>query len=146
MLNEQLRKIMGYTDRTAKQRGYLGQKAIVRYLMQTITDRGGADALAQYLTKGHDVEPGFKNRIGDNEYDPEGFFGKERMQKYMAPWANHMEVALPPGVIDGLDKDHRVLIDHSARSRGLGSPRTRPRGTLPRARSRRPRNRPRSGT
>ena len=95
VLNEQLRKIMGYTDRTALQKGYLGQKAIVRYLMQTIEDRGGADALAQYLTKGHDVEHGSKNRVGDNEYDPEGFFGTERMQKYMAPWANHMEVALP---------------------------------------------------
>ena len=82
-LNEHLRKIMGYTDRTAKQKGYLGQKAIVRYLMQSITDRGGADALAQYLTKGHDVEHGFKNRTGDNEYDPEGFFGTDRMQKYM---------------------------------------------------------------
>jgi len=112
VLNEHLRKIMGYTDRTAKQKGYLGQKAIVRYLMQSITDRGGADALAQYLTKGHDVEHGFKNRTGDNEYDPEGFFGTDRMQKYMAPWANRTEVALPPGVIDGLNKDHRALIDH----------------------------------
>ena len=80
--------------------------------MQSITDRGGADALAQYLTKGHDVEHGFKNRTGDNEYDPEGFFGTDRMQKYMAPWANRTEVALPPGVIDGLNKDHRALIDH----------------------------------
>ena len=43
-LNAQLFKIMHYTDRTAKQRGYLGQKAIVRYLMSVVEDRGGADA------------------------------------------------------------------------------------------------------
>ena len=67
-LNEQLFKIMNYKDRTAKQRGYLGQKAIVRYLMSVVEDRGGADALAQMLTTKHDAEHGKLNRVGDNEY------------------------------------------------------------------------------
>ena len=124
---------MGYTDRTAKQKGYLGQKAIVRYLMQSITDRGGADALAQYLTQGHDVEHGFKNRTGDNEYDPEGFFGKERMQKSMAPWANRTEVALitgsyrPPrrGLAGwGRQGPDLVVLYHGPAPEGPGTPRS----------------------
>ena len=111
-LNAQLFKIMHYTDRTAKQRGYLGQKAIVRYLMSVVEDRGGADALAQMLTTKHDAEHGPLNRVGDNEYDPEGFFGTARMQKYVPPWANRKEGALPGYVVEQLkDKKHRSLVE-----------------------------------
>ena len=108
-LNEQLFKIMNYKDRTSKQRGYLGQKAIVRYLMSAIEDRGGADDLAQLLTTKHVAEHGRLNRVGDNEYDPEGFFGSARMQKYVPPWANHNEGALPDYVVSSLNPKHRAL-------------------------------------
>ena len=60
---------MNYKDRTSKQRGYLGQKAIVRYLMSVVEDRGGADALAQLLTTKHVAEHRSLSRVGDNEYD-----------------------------------------------------------------------------
>ena len=118
-LNAQLFKIMHYTDRTAKQRGYLGQKAIVRYLMSVVEDRGGADALAQMLTTKHDAEHGKLNRVGDNEYDPEGFFGTARMQKYVPPWANRKEGALPGYVVEQLkDEKHRSLVETLSQRQG----------------------------
>ena len=49
--------------------------------------------------------------MGDNEYDPEGFFGSARMQKYVPPWANHNEGALPDYVIKSLNPKHRALND-----------------------------------
>ena len=77
--------------------------------MSVVEDRGGADALAQMLTTKHDAEHGPLNRVGDNEYDPEGFFDTARMQKYVPPWA---EGALPGYVVNQLkDEKHRSLVE-----------------------------------
>jgi len=111
-LNKQLYKIMNYSDRTSKQKGYLGQKAIVRYLMHVIEDRGGADDLVKFLSTGHADEHDRLNRVGDNEYEPEGFFGSERLQKYVPPWANETEGVLPAYVLHSLNPKNQNLTGH----------------------------------
>ena len=111
-LQKQLYAINHYTDRTFKQRAYLGQKAVVRYLMNTVNDRGGADDMVEYLTRGRKDEHGRLNRVGDNEYTAEGFFGLDRMQKYVPPWANAKEGAVPAPMVHSLDEENRDLTDH----------------------------------
>ena len=49
-LLDQLRDIDAYKDRSLAQKSYLGNKAIVRYLMDVVSDRGGTDDLTKFLT------------------------------------------------------------------------------------------------
>ena len=53
-LLDQLRDIDAYKDRSLAQKSYLGNKAIVRYLMDVIADRGGTDDLTKFLTENTD--------------------------------------------------------------------------------------------
>ena len=97
--------------------------------MRYLEDRGGADDLAKFLSKGHADDHDRMNRVGDNEYEPEGFFGSERLQKYVPPWANEKEGALPAYVVSSLNSANKNLTAHLRQVCSTKpNPRTRPRG------------------
>ena len=80
-LRDQLVQITKYKDRTAKQKAYLGNKAIVRYMMSTIEDRGGANALVKFLTENTDrteMSHTMDSTKGDLAYEPQGFGARGR--------------------------------------------------------------------
>ena len=108
-LRDQLLQIDGYKDRTAKQKAYLGNKAIVRYLMSTIEDRGGADDLVRFLTENTDhteMSHTVNSAKGDLAYEPQGAYAGSlkylkgtgtgnRYLNYASPWANKGDGFLP---------------------------------------------------
>ena len=125
-LRDQLLKIDGYKDRTAMQRAYLGNKAIVRYLLDVVEDRGGSDDLVKFLTENTD-DTEMKHTINsakDTEanYEPQGAwassfkYGQQdaklgrvanRYLNYVTPWSNKGESFLPSGM---QPKDRRLLL------------------------------------
>ena len=110
-LRDQLLQISAYKDRTAKQKAYLGNKAIVRYMMSTSEDRGGADALVKYLTENTDrteMSHTMDSTKGDLAYEPQGAYASKfkyadktsnRYLNYASPWANKGDGFLPTYVL-----------------------------------------------
>ena len=119
-LRDQLVQITKYKDRTAKQKAYLGNKAIVRYMMSTIEDRGGADALVKFLTENTgrtEMSHTMDSTKGDLVYEPQGAYAStfkylkdtgttNRYLKYASPWANKGDGFLPDYVEP---KDRKML-------------------------------------
>ena len=85
----------------------MGNKAIVRYLMSVVADRGGSDDLVKFLTENSDhteMAHTVDSVKGDHGYEPEGAYatrfkydpdGGNRFMNYASSWSNKGESFLP---------------------------------------------------
>ena len=104
------------------QKSYLGNKAIVRYLMEVISDRGGTDDLTKFLTENTDrtdLQHTVNSTKAEWGYEPQGAWASafkyghiqgqrvpNRYLNYATPWSNRGETFLPGYA---MPKDRKLL-------------------------------------